>query len=147
MENGAVSGMQVLKGFDYIFDVLFDLPLRKFSIVFESIIERASRRILNKKTNLVVLENGAIKFNNLGVIDALHNLDFPLYIFAVDWVFEERREYLLECVVFSMEFDPVNFWICTFSDVLLLLPLVIYAHSLVSISKEPVICSSKSKAN
>ena len=48
MENGAVSGMQVLKGFDYIFDVLFDLPLRKFSIVFESIIERTSRRILNK---------------------------------------------------------------------------------------------------
>jgi hypothetical protein len=71
-----------------------------------------------------------LKFDDFGVVNAFHDLDFSLDIFPVDWVFEDSREYLFESKVFAMQLNPIHFRKSSFTDILFLLPLVIYAHSL-----------------
>lgn len=69
-----------------------------------------------------------MEFDYFRVVDALHYEDFSLNVFTSEGIFDYMRKDFFESIVFTMQFDFVDFRVAAFADILFFLPFVVNAH-------------------
>lgn len=71
-----------------------------------------------------------MQFDDPGMIQTLHNADFPFNALPIDGVLKDREKDLLKSIVFSMKLDSVDLRKSPLIDILLFFPLVCDTHRL-----------------
>lgn len=71
-----------------------------------------------------------MQFDDPGMVQTLHNADFPFNALPIDGVLKDREKDLLKSIVFSMKLDSVDLRKSSLIDILLFFPLVGDTHCL-----------------
>lgn len=71
-----------------------------------------------------------MQFDDPGMVQTLHNADFPFNALPIDGVLKDREKDLLKSIVFSMKLDSVDLRKSPLIDILLFFPLVGDTHRL-----------------